>query len=219
MQIDVNWLSTNFNRFNADYFNGELPLPRFRISNARTELGTFKSKVKGNGGSRSKEKGNDNREFTISLSDYWTGDVFFFQNILLHEMIHFYIVYHRYKDNSPHGTLFRAQMKRLNLLGWDISIGKKLSELKPANKTPNDWRVVLAVVTNDEKYYLCVISQGSVRRLDMKLRRTTWLKKYSWHITNEDYFQTFRQCRSLRGKFVTKDFWEQKVKNMKVLRL
>lgn len=219
MQIDVNWLSTNFNQFNKDYFNGELPLPRFRISKARTRLGWLKVETKSVSHRHSKANSKDNREFTICLSNYWGGDEFFFLNTLLHEMIHYYIVYHRYKDDSPHGTIFRSQMERLNLLGWEVSISKKLCQLKPAENKINGWRVVLAIVTNDDKYYLCVIGQGSVRRLEKKIQGLTWFKTHSWHITNDSYFQSFRQCRSLRGLPVTKEFWEEKVKNMKVLPL
>lgn len=219
MQIDVKWLSTNFNRFNKDYFNGELPFPRFRIGHSRTRLGWLKSEVKGFDHHHSKDKSEDNRVFTICLSNYWEGDESFFQNTLLHEMIHFYIAYHQYKDDKPHGMLFRSQMERLNLLGWDISVSKKLGQLEPAEKKTNGLRVVLAIVTDNDKYFLSVISQGTVRQLEREIRRLTGFKKHLWYITNDPYFQTFRQRRSLRGLFVTKEFWEEKVKNMKELPL
>ena len=44
MQIDIQWLRDNFRAFNARYFDGVLPEPRFYIGRSKTRLGSLSYK-------------------------------------------------------------------------------------------------------------------------------------------------------------------------------
>ena len=95
MQIDTLWLKANFERFNTQYFDGVLPLPRLRVGRSRTQLGSMSCKRKTSWG-RTKLY-----DFTISLSNYYDQTEHQFQSVLLHEMIHLSITVSGVKDTSP----------------------------------------------------------------------------------------------------------------------
>ena len=126
MQIDTLWMKTNFMRFNTQYFDGVLPLPRLRAGRSRTQLGTMSCKRKTSWG-RTKLY-----DFTISLSNYYDQTEHQFQSVLLHEMIHLSIAVSGVKDTSPHGVVFRGLMQRLNRDGWDIQIMTKTRDYTKA---------------------------------------------------------------------------------------
>ena len=94
MQINTEWIAVNFDRFNKDYFGGRLTPPKFSVTNARTRLGSMAFKWK-----RSLLK-RESYDYVIRLSNYYDIPEVEFQNVLLHEMIHYYIAVNRFKDDS-----------------------------------------------------------------------------------------------------------------------
>ena len=182
MQINTEWIAVNFDRFNKDYFGGRLTPPKFSVNNARTRLGSMAFKWK-----RSLLK-RESYDYVIRLSNYYDIPEVEFQNVLLHEMIHYYIAVNRFKDDSVHGTMFRSIAQRINKQGWNN--------------------------TTDGKYFLSVIGPGSIQKVKLQITRTPQIREARWFETSDDYFQHFPQCRTLRGRIVTKDFWEEKVKSL-----
>lgn len=124
MNLTVEILKEWFVRFNADYFDGTLPLPRLALSRARTRLGSISYKR------RRRWLKTEVYDFCIRVSTYYACSERDYQNVLLHEMIHYYIAYHRLRDTSAHGRLFRKMMAELNIrYGWQISISARKREL------------------------------------------------------------------------------------------
>lgn len=212
MQIDTLWMKTNFMRFNTQYFDGVLPLPRLRTGRSRTQLGTMSCKRKTSWG-RTKLY-----DFTISLSNYYDQTEHQFQSVLLHEMIHLSIAVSGVKDTSPHGVVFRGLMQRLNRDGWDIQIMTKTRDYTKAytgSATVIAQYIVLALEMNDGKRFLSSVNPKFVRDINQQLRTIPQISHYAWFTTSDRWFESMPKVRSLRGRRVTAEVFQTKTQAMK----
>ena len=212
MQIDTLWMKTNFMRFNTQYFDGVLPLPRLRVGRSRTQLGSMSCKRKTSWG-RTKLY-----DFTISLSNYYDQTEHQFQSVLLHEMIHLSIAVSGVKDTSPHGVVFRGLMQRLNRDGWDIQIMTKTRDYTKAytgTATVIAQYIVLALEMNDGKRFLSSVNPKFVRDINQQLRTIPQISHYAWFTTSDRWFESMPKVRSLRGRRVTAEVFQTKTQAMK----
>lgn len=123
-----------FTEYNIHYFNGELTQPnKVEISNSVKMLGYFScDRVIG----KRKPK---NTKIEISGCYDFTDEQF--RDILVHEMIHFYLVYKHIDNTSSHGTAFQEIANRLNKdYGMNITIRINTYYHKKSPKTsPIKW--------------------------------------------------------------------------------
>ncbi len=212
MQIDTLWMKTNFMRFNAQYFDGVLPLPRLRTGRSRTQLGTMSCKRKTSWG-RTKLY-----DFTISLSNYYDQTEHQFQSVLLHEMIHLSIAVSGVKDTSPHGVVFRGLMQRLNRDGWDIQIMTKTRDYTKAytgTATVIAQYIVLALEMNDGKRFLSSVNPKFAHDINRQLKMVPQISHFAWFTTSDRWFEAMPKVRSLRGRRVTAEVFQAKTQAMK----
>lgn len=213
MSPTVDFIRGQFAAFNARYFGDSLPEPRFVVINARTILGQFVcSRRRGWGVFAGRP-----RDFTIKISGHFDMPEKEYQNVLLHEMIHYYIAYNRIKDTSPHGEKFRAIMKRLNEEGgWDIRISGKVAQYgvveKAAERRP---RIVVAMVTGDGKRYLSVVQRSAVSKVEAAIRRTEAITSHEWFVTTDAYFRDFPQVRTLRARRVAESVFNATLEKLR----
>lgn len=194
----VDFIRDQFAAFNARYFGGSLPEPRFVVNHARTILGQFVCSRKRGWGVFAGRP----RDCTIKVSDYFDMPEKEYQNVLLHEMIHYHIAYNRIKDTSPHGEKFRAMMERLNEEGgWNIRVRGKMAHYGMADKAAQrQARIVVAMATADGKHYLSVVQRSAVGKVEAAIRRTAAITSHEWFVTADSYFSDFPQVRTLRAR-------------------
>lgn len=212
MQIDTLWMKTYFMRFNTQYFDGVLPLPRLRAGRSRTQLGTMSCKRKTSWG-RTKLY-----DFTISLSNYYDQTEHQFQSVLLHEMIHLSIAVSGVKDTSPHGVVFRGLMQRLNRDGWDIQIMTKTRDYTKAytgTATVIAQYIVLALEMNDGKRFLSSVNPKFAHDINRQLKMVPQISHFAWFTTSDRWFEAMPKVRSLRGRRVTAEVFQAKTQAMK----
>lgn len=214
MTLTIDLLRTWFGQFNADYFGGELPVPRFRLTRARTRLGTM--------GCRRVRRllGYAYTDFTISLSTYYDCTEREFQETLLHEMIHYHIVYRGIPDTSSHGKTFRAIMERLNREhGWHITVSSSMRghRVAGASAMPAATYVVLALRLRDGSRMLSVVSPRYARQLDRMAQAAREIADHRWYMTQDAYFSDFPKVRSLRARRVAADVYNEKTAAMQPL--
>ncbi len=124
MTITVDYIRRNFDEFNMLVFGGVLKTPPFRVSRARTFLGMVKCKRKRM--LLSKWHFYD-FEFVISSKVNLLKDENEVEDVILHEMIHYYILSNQLQDSSAHGVLFRKMMKDINTkFNRNITISRKI---------------------------------------------------------------------------------------------
>lgn len=215
MQVSIEWMKKWFLRFNEDYFEGLLPLPRLRLSQSRTRIGAMSFKRKYYLG---KYRFTD---CTIHLSNYYDLTERQFQNVLLHEMIHYMIAYIGFKDTSAHGIIFRRMMDYLNRdQGWEVTVTWHREDLSFAHGLSKDRTyLVLAVSLVSGERMLSVVNPEYARRLNRLIPTIQGLRDFGWYQSNDPYFSEFPKVRSLRGRKVNDREYQERLSLMKRINL
>ena len=107
--LTTSLLAVWFRKFNAQYFDNKLIMPKFNIVKTRESLGRFQ--ILSN---------YFERIILISISDFYIRDEKGYQETLIHEMIHEedYILH---GQCMGHGTFFHNECNRINKYGWHLS--------------------------------------------------------------------------------------------------
>ena len=120
MRLSDKVLKQRFDKFNQKYFNGELFEPKFVKTGSRWTAGMFNCDVyvaTYDDGSRHMSMLKD---IKIMLSKYLIKNSRILDNILLHEMIHYY-GYQMDKDiKGSHGRFFKRMANKINKDGYNV---------------------------------------------------------------------------------------------------
>ena len=199
-----------FTTFNEQYFDGGLPLPRLVLSRSKTRLGSMSCKRV-----TRLLRGTKFSDFTIRLSNYYDLSERDFQNVLLHEMIHYHIAYTGVKDTSPHGVVFRRMAEAFNRkYGWNIKVTGSTRGIKPAKPQPDREFLVLALLLDSGEHLFSVVNPRYAHEIDRNISCVSRVKSFSWYTTRDRYFMEFPRVRSLRGRRVSMEVYEKKTAEM-----
>lgn len=197
MQVTPELLRTWFDELNDRFYGSELPVPRLETGNSRTALGTMRCRR------RRVSLLKWQVVYTIRVSNYYERSYDDFRNVLLHEMIHYYIAVKKLKDTSPHGRIFRQLMEKVNAAGWHVSVSERramsiaernLRRVKPA--------IVLSMRARSGARLLTVVNSGYVTRMENRLRRQHEVVSWQWHTSTDAMFNSWPRVRTLRARRV-----------------
>ncbi len=119
MIATVSFAKESFAKFNELCFGGGLPEVPIVLSRARSFLGRMEYRAARGlfGGIRGYQ------DFRMRISASFDLPAEEIEDVVLHEMIHYYIAFHNIKDTSAHGKVFRQMMNDINQrFGRNISI-------------------------------------------------------------------------------------------------
>lgn len=214
-RLTIAWLESRFRLFNREFFDDKLPVPRLQVSHARTRLGMMTHKYSYVNGSVVFYA------YTIRLSNYYDMDEKELEDVLLHEMIHYYIAYNRIRDTSAHGIMFRNKMEEINAKGHNIAISRNMSEhaaamsaRQPARRHVKNLFIVLAMETARGQYMLTVVNPRYVKKLEYTLNTTSDVTCHHWFVSSESYFSQFSCVRTPRGRIVTEEEYNTRTSTM-----
>ena len=212
-ELTVDYLRHAFEHYNALIFDGKLPVPKLKWSRAKTRLGQMACKRKI---SWRRTKFYD---YTISVSSYYKLTTEEIDDVLIHEMIHYFIAYTGLKDTSAHGIVFRGMMDKINrTFGRHITISVRTRNLQPRmTQQPKDY-LILALEMKDGKYYLSSVNPSAARKIATSLARTREIAHYAWYQSQDEYFHGMPRVRSLRGRQVSAEVYETMIGKMKLLK-
>lgn len=109
MTPTIEYLNRYFCIYNDKYFYSVLPVPAFELMNTKYLLGQYSPPSIGG--------------HKIRITKAYKGAEVFFQNTLIHEMIHFYLNYIGDEDKGwarSNGPNFKREASRINKDGWNI---------------------------------------------------------------------------------------------------
>jgi hypothetical protein len=212
MQVDVGTLGEWFSFFNNRYFGGGLPQPVLSVGMSRTRLGSLTWECRRRlfrrcpGG------------YVIRISNYYDVDERSFKNVLLHEMIHLYIVSKGIRDTSPHGKVFRLKMNEINADGWAVSVTSRMAGT-PKNKSVREkrQRIILAVEMSDGKRLLSVVNRRYVAVVDAAVKRSGNVSSHSWYVSDEACFSDYPAVRTAKGRVVSPEMYDRMVASMRAV--
>lgn len=215
MIINTEWIAQQFDIFNALYFDKVLPTPLFLMSKTKTKLGWFSHKK------HLTIRGFRSYDYKIGMSTHYQFSERQAQNILLHEMIHFYIAFKNIKDKSAHGPVFKHFMNKFNTeFGWELTISVNTKDYK-TNETIGSSkakkikeRLILGIEQNDGTCFLSVVNPHYALKIQNDIKRTTHKLKYCWYKSSDERFSNFSTVRSLRGVKTTREEFEEIIKTL-----
>ena len=130
MIVTTSILKEKFLECKEKYFKGmkPLPTPRFWVMHGFKILAQFRCELP------SSRKGRIYLQ-RIGVTDSFDFDETMLTNLMVHEMIHYYLYYHKIKDDGEHGEEFMKIAKRMNNDdGLDIVSEGTYDDLKASPK-------------------------------------------------------------------------------------
>ena len=129
MEITEDTIKEKFRKFNSDYFGKALPLPKFTLLHSYRYLGYFLcDKIIGKRKLKHPE---------IQISDYYDWNEKELDNVIIHEMIHYYLAYKHIDNELTHGEEFTKMADKLNKeYGFHISERIDTSNYKRQKNAP-----------------------------------------------------------------------------------
>ena len=129
MKVTFQRIVEKFKEYNQSYFGGELPLPRFRVLNTYSMLGRFFCyRITGNRRLRGQR---------IDVSCYYDLSEAEFRDVLVHEMIHYYLAYKHIDNGLTHGEAFLKACRTFNQqYGMNIKVKARRNEYKRSEDAP-----------------------------------------------------------------------------------
>lgn len=143
MRATIKYVEQRFSEFNTKMFGGRLPRVRIRMSEAATFLGQCVAKR------RPHPDGSiEHYDFELRISALRDLSEPELEDVIIHEMIHYFIMYHGLIDTSPHGEIFKAMMHSINRnFGRHISISHRSSaeERAQVRAEKRTWHVIATI--------------------------------------------------------------------------
>ncbi len=213
MKVSIEYIEQKVREFNAQMFGGELPPLPIRISLARTFLGKLRYEKK-----RKLLGGWSYKNFQLIICNRFDLPERIIEDTIIHEMIHYYIMYRRLKDTSSHGVIFREMMKRINeQFNRNISVTVRLTDDIIQKDTRKRMHILCVSHFNDGKVGITHSSRTRFQYLKEMLPKIPSVTNCTWYITDDPFFN--RYPRSLTPKIyrITQSELDEHLHNAKPL--
>lgn len=153
------------------------------------------------------KRGDKRRTLVDRIIIYGDAEKFesrFLNSVLVHEMIHQYVIQNNLQDTSTHGRLFKSLMNKINeRYGEYLEI--KISDKSPKTLPTGVGRkyYTLLILEEPETFFCGVVSQSKLQYFEKLIRThsaSMKLRNHCWAISNDIYFSYFRRStRRLTG--------------------
>jgi hypothetical protein len=194
MLITVSDIQGIFNKYNSLCFDGKLPLPRIRIGHAKGYLGQLRYKVK-----KDKSGKATYSDFSLNFTQRYEMDQEKLEDVVIHEMIHYYIHYNNIQDTSAHGVVFRKMMDDINIrFKRNITISDR-SGLPVSDESQQIKMHLVCVATlksGDTGVAVCARTRAF--EIYDELPRRYDILKFSWYFTSDQYFNRFKRTNTAK---------------------
>ena len=114
MRLSQKILNKRFKKFNEEYFNNYLTEPEFKVGGSENIAGLFTANVLLENDEHGKEYAIELNKIRIYFSKRLIFNSDILDNILLHEMIHYYGYYMNEDIEGSHGKWFMTMAEKIN---------------------------------------------------------------------------------------------------------
>lgn len=181
------FIKQKFIVFNTQFFDSKLPMLPFRATKARSYLAQIACKKE-----RSLLRGTRFFDFTFRFSTCFDLTETELEDIILHEMIHYYILYNNIHDTSAHGKIFRSMMNDINRrYNRNIRVSYKLSN----DNIKSDKRVRRHLVCishfADGRCGITVASRSRIFQLWENIPKIKGVAYCEWFLSRDTFFNRY----------------------------
>lgn len=176
-----------FNVFNSQIFNNQLkPLP-IHIGNTKSSLGSIRFKR------HKKLFGKEEfYDFTLHISIRFDLPQSEIEDVVIHEMIHYYILSRQIRDTSPHGKIFKQMMNAINAkYNRHITISKRTTKRNPPIDKQIKIHYICVATLNDGRIGLLVSARTRIFEMWRNISHLFPISKITWYISKDSYFNQF----------------------------
>lgn len=197
MTATVPFIADCFRRFNERYFESSLPEIPIRLSNAKGFLGKLTYTRQ-----RSFWRTENYENFVLRINTRIDLTQAELEDTIIHEMIHYYIAYHRLGDTSTHGTRFRAMMTAINRRdGRHITVTHRLTDEQQQQAAGRQrGRMVAVVEFTDGRIGVKVVPHrvSYMQAFQSGCRRHFSVASLRWYYSHDFFFARFPSSGALR---------------------
>ena len=195
--VTIPYIQRKFDDFNRQYFANQLPPIPIKLSNAKTFLG----KVCFRKARRLCSRKWHFSDFVLRINTRIDLPEDVIEDIILHEMIHYYIAVNQLQDSSAHGRLFRAEMERLNAVGRNIRISYRLTpEQREQAQGKGKTRVVCVAYFKDGNVGVKVVPKqvSHILRFHSAALAHFAIEDLRWYLSDAPFFAQYPSSSVLR---------------------
>jgi predicted SprT family Zn-dependent metalloprotease len=187
MRATRDYVIRKFNDFNLQYFDGRLKPIAIRMSTARTFLGQV---------AYHRDRMADGtwhyRDFTFKISTILDLPEHEVEDIILHEMIHYYILSNQMQDTAPHGELFRGMMRHINThFGRNISVTHRSTKAEKETDVQLRQHLICAVLFNTGERGITISTRTRIFRLWDAIPRVPGVVECKWYSSTDPFFNRY----------------------------
>ena len=217
MKATIPFIRERFEQFNAQMFGGQLPQLSIRLSHARTFVGmcTFKRH-------RLLSGGMENYDFKLQISTQIDLSECELEDTIIHEMIHYYIGVHQWRDTSAHGRLFRQMMNDINeRFGRQVTVSHQSTKAQREQTVDKvaHYHVVAVVRFKDGRVGIKVLPRIS-QRIFYYYQHVGAHKDVAHvvlYMAHDAFFNRFPNSSALKVHFVNEDDLTAPLKEAKLI--
>lgn len=195
MRATAEFVRQRFGEFNRLYFNSELPEIPIRITSAKSYLG--KVVYERRRGLTGKTRAVN---FRLLISRCLDLEERVVEDTIIHEMIHYWILYKGIKDTGPHGRVFRGFMQTFNSVhGRNITVRHKITTEDRAESLEARKGVIVCVARlSDGRTGITVAMPSRVVWLMRELPRFSLIRSSRWYYVSHPFFAHFPKARTVK---------------------
>lgn len=186
MRPTQEYLNERFAYYNRLCFGGLLPVVPLQLNTRFSQMGVTRWHTV-----RQPDGSSVATDVSIEISVRHDRTAEDYDNTLVHEMIHLYILANRLDDDSPHGRLFRAKQAELNSrYGLHITtcLTPSVEELIAGHSRT---RYVCTAELTDGRSALAVVARGKVWELWDAISKLPGVESVTWYVSDRSIFATF----------------------------
>lgn len=217
MIATIPYVEKKFEEFNQQIFAGKLPKLPIELSDAKTFLGlcVFKHRKRENGKT-------EYYDFKLRINTRLDLPENEIEDVIIHEMIHYFIGYNQLEDASAHGPIFTHMMNEINTkYGRSISVShKSTDEQKEAlvDKKAH-YRVVAVVAFHDGRVGIKVLPRvlPSILKYYNGVQKNKEVLAVQLYMSNNPFFNRFPNSNALKVHFLEPEEIKQQIAGAEVL--
>lgn len=173
---DIDFIQTCFGRFNAQIFGGSLPIPPLKLTRAASFFGKVHYRRHRN--LLGKEIKSD---FEIRISTSFDLPEREWEDVIIHEMLHYYIDLNGIRDSSAHGPVFRSMMQQINeKYGRQLTVSKRTAVPRQRRKRTGASTFCISILSDGSRG-ITICSPARVSYMKRYLPRYYRLQQMQWH--------------------------------------
>ena len=192
---DLPFIRLTYDKFNSLCFEGALPPIPFKLTSARTFLGKVAYKVR-----RDIFSGARYTDYCMRISTSFDLPEAEWEDVVIHEMIHYCILVNGLRDTSTHGQVFRRMMDEINSkYGRHITVQHRCKE-GSAPSREDEFRANWLCVTQlqDGSWGITSCARTRVFEIHRGLPKYYRLSSLAWYGSIDPFFN--RYPRSIKPR-------------------